>query len=125
MRQFRTASISRSDRVSSGKDNWDNRCRLLCCENTYGSPGNNDIDLLPDKLGNDLGCALAASLCPSNLDRDGSTPLGLLAVPIVGVICSSIALGEPLTVALLAATALIIGGIAIGLSDPIVRLYRS
>src|SRR5262249_28111128 len=39
----------------------------------YGSPGNNDIDLLPDKLGNDLGCALAASLCPSNLDRDGST----------------------------------------------------
>src|SRR5262249_21010926 len=62
-----------ADRVSSGKDNWDNRCRLLCCENTYGSPGNNDIDLLPDKLGNDLGCALAASLCPSNLDRDGST----------------------------------------------------
>jgi len=41
------------------------------------------------------------------------------------VICSSLALGEPLTVALLAATALIIGGIAIGLSDPIVRLYRS
>jgi drug/metabolite transporter (DMT)-like permease len=54
-----------------------------------------------------------------------TTALGLLAVPIVGVICSSIALGEPLTVALLAATALIIGGIAIGLSDPIVRLYRS
>jgi hypothetical protein len=33
-------------------------------------------------------------------------------------------LGEPLTVALLSATALIIIGIAIGLSDPIVRLYR-
>lgn len=54
-----------------------------------------------------------------------TTALGLLAVPIVGVICSSLALGEPLTVALLASTALIIGGIAIGLSDPIVRLYRS
>jgi drug/metabolite transporter (DMT)-like permease len=53
-----------------------------------------------------------------------TTALGLLAVPIVGVISSSIALGEPLTVALLAATALIIGGVAIGLSDPIGRLYR-
>lgn len=53
-----------------------------------------------------------------------TTALGLLAVPIVGVICSSIALGEPLTVALLSATVLIISGVAIGLSDPIVRLYR-
>ena len=53
-----------------------------------------------------------------------TTALGLLAVPIVGVICSSIALGEPLTLVLLSATALIIGGVAIGLSDPIVRLYR-
>jgi drug/metabolite transporter (DMT)-like permease len=48
----------------------------------------------------------------------------LLAVPIVGVACSSLALGEPLTFALLAATVLIISGIAIGLSDPIGRLYR-
>jgi drug/metabolite transporter (DMT)-like permease len=53
-----------------------------------------------------------------------TTALGLLAVPIVGVICSSIALGEPLTIALLSATALIIGGVAIGLSDPIGRFYR-
>jgi drug/metabolite transporter (DMT)-like permease len=53
-----------------------------------------------------------------------TTALGLLAVPIVGVICSTIALGEPLTVALLSATALIIGGVAIGLSDPIARFYR-
>ena len=53
-----------------------------------------------------------------------TTALGLLAVPIVGVACSSIALSEPLTFALLAATVLIIGGIAIGLSDPIGRLYR-
>jgi drug/metabolite transporter (DMT)-like permease len=53
-----------------------------------------------------------------------TTALGLLAVPIVGVACSSIALGEPLSFALLAATVLIISGIAIGLSDPIIRLYR-
>jgi len=53
-----------------------------------------------------------------------TTALGLLAVPIVGVACSSIALGEPLNFALFAATVLIVGGIAIGLSDPIVRLYR-
>jgi drug/metabolite transporter (DMT)-like permease len=53
-----------------------------------------------------------------------TTALGLLAVPIVGVACSSLALGEPLTFALLAATVLIISGIAIGLSDPIGRLYR-
>jgi drug/metabolite transporter (DMT)-like permease len=53
-----------------------------------------------------------------------TTALGLLAVPIVGVACSSIALGEPINLALLAATVLIVGGIALGLSDPIVRLYR-
>jgi drug/metabolite transporter (DMT)-like permease len=52
-----------------------------------------------------------------------TTALGLLAVPIVGVICSTIALGEPLTIALLSATVLIISGVAIGLSGPI-RLYR-
>jgi drug/metabolite transporter (DMT)-like permease len=53
-----------------------------------------------------------------------TTALGLLAVPIVGVACSSIALGEPLDFALLAATVLIVGGIALGLRDPIVRPYR-
>src|SRR5262245_59531175 len=35
--------------------------------------GNNDIDFLPDELDNDIGCALAVSLRPSNLDRDGPT----------------------------------------------------
>jgi drug/metabolite transporter (DMT)-like permease len=54
-----------------------------------------------------------------------TTALGLLAVPVVGVACSSIALGEPLNFALLAAMFLIVSGIVIGLSDPIVRtLYR-
>jgi drug/metabolite transporter (DMT)-like permease len=53
-----------------------------------------------------------------------TTALGLLAVPIVGVACSSIALGEPLDFALLAATVLIISGIAIGLSDPIIKAHR-
>src|SRR5262249_21587583 len=72
-RSRQTHDKASADRVSFRKDNWDDRCRLLCCENTYGSLGNDDIDLLPDKLGNDLGCALAASLCPPNLDRDGSS----------------------------------------------------
>src|SRR5215471_14980898 len=64
---------ARADRVSPRENNRNNRCRLLCCENTYGSPGNNDIDFVLDELGNDLGCALAASIRPSNLDRDGVT----------------------------------------------------
>jgi drug/metabolite transporter (DMT)-like permease len=51
-----------------------------------------------------------------------TTALALLAVPVVGVACSSIALGEPLSFALLAAMLLIICGIAIGMSDAIVRL---
>jgi hypothetical protein len=67
----RTHDKPSADGVSPREDNRDDRCRLLCCENTYGSPGNNDIDFLPDELGNDLGCALAASLRPSNLDPDG------------------------------------------------------
>jgi drug/metabolite transporter (DMT)-like permease len=52
-----------------------------------------------------------------------TTALALLAVPVVGVACSSIALGEPLNFALLAAMLLIICGIAIGVSDSIVRLW--
>jgi hypothetical protein len=54
-----------------------------------------------------------------------TTALGLLAVPVVGVACSSLALGEPLNFALLAAMSLIISGIAIGLIDPIYKRYRS
>jgi hypothetical protein len=47
---------------------------VACLARTLASAANNDIDFLPDELGNDLGCALAASLRPSNLDR-GSAPL--------------------------------------------------
>jgi drug/metabolite transporter (DMT)-like permease len=54
-----------------------------------------------------------------------TTALGLLAVPVVGVACSSIALGESLNFTLLAATSLIISGIAIGLSDAIVGRFRA
>jgi hypothetical protein len=32
----------------------------------------NDMDLEVDELGRDLGVALAASLCPAKLDRDGA-----------------------------------------------------
>ena len=38
-----------------------------------GSRRDNDIDLEPNELGRDLGEALAASLRPAILDRDGAT----------------------------------------------------
>ena len=44
-----------------------------------------------------------------------TTALALLAVPIVGVICSSIGLGEPIGPTLILAMVLIISGIAIGM----------
>ena len=40
---------------------------------TAGARRDNDIDLQPDELGRDLGEALAASLRPAILDRDGAT----------------------------------------------------
>jgi drug/metabolite transporter (DMT)-like permease len=43
-----------------------------------------------------------------------TTSLGLLATPVVGIAVSAAALGEPLTVSLLVAVAMILGGIAIG-----------
>jgi drug/metabolite transporter (DMT)-like permease len=53
-----------------------------------------------------------------------ATSLGLLVVPVVGVACSAISLGETLTLPLLAAMVLIIGGIAIGTSDSILKSWR-
>jgi len=54
------------------------------------------------------------------------TSLGLLAVPPFGVACAALALGEPLSLSLLGAMALIIGGIAIGanLPGPTAPAYR-
>lgn len=46
-----------------------------------------------------------------------TTSLGILATPVVGTLCSTIALSEAIDVALLAAMALILGGIAIGTID--------
>ena len=42
------------------------------------------------------------------------TSLGLLATPVVGTLSAAIALGEPITLALLGAMTLIVGGIALG-----------
>jgi drug/metabolite transporter (DMT)-like permease len=44
-----------------------------------------------------------------------TTALALLAVPIVGVVCSSIGLGQSIAPTLIFAMALIISGIAIGM----------
>jgi len=51
-----------------------------------------------------------------------TTALGLLAVPVVGVACSSIGLGEPLNAGLIVAMLFIICGIAVGMSDAILRV---
>jgi drug/metabolite transporter (DMT)-like permease len=48
-----------------------------------------------------------------------TTALALLAVPIVGVVCSSIGLGEAIGPTLILAMALIIGGIAVGMIGPL------
>lgn len=51
-----------------------------------------------------------------------TTALALLVVPVVGVVCSAIALGERVNAALVVAMLLIIAGIAVGTSDAIARI---
>jgi drug/metabolite transporter (DMT)-like permease len=54
-----------------------------------------------------------------------TTSLALLVVPVVGVACSALALGEPITAGLILAMLLIISGIAVGMSDSIMRLWAA
>jgi drug/metabolite transporter (DMT)-like permease len=53
-----------------------------------------------------------------------TTSLGILGTPVVGVIVSMIALGEPLSVYLVAAMLLIIGGIAVGTAPWSARIRK-
>jgi drug/metabolite transporter (DMT)-like permease len=46
-----------------------------------------------------------------------TTSLGVLATPVVGTLCSAIALGEAVSATLLVAMALILGGIAVGTTE--------
>ncbi len=46
-----------------------------------------------------------------------TTSLGLLATPVVSVITAMLWLGEPLSISLVAAIALVLGGVAIGATD--------
>ena len=46
-----------------------------------------------------------------------TTALALLGVPVVGVIVAALALAEPITLSLLAGVALVLGGVAIGVTD--------
>jgi drug/metabolite transporter (DMT)-like permease len=50
-----------------------------------------------------------------------TTALALLAVPVVGVVCSSIALGEPISATLIVAMVLIVSGIGIGMMGSFAR----
>jgi len=45
-----------------------------------------------------------------------TTGLGLLGVPVVGIIVATLALSEPITTSLLAGVALVLGGVAIGVT---------
>ena len=54
------------------KHDWDDRCRLLCCDDIWGCCGGDDINFESDQFGCDLRGALAASLRPAVLDRDGA-----------------------------------------------------
>ena len=54
-----------------------------------------------------------------------TTSLALLVVPVVGVACSALALGEPITAGLILAMLLIICGIVVGMSDSIKRLWAA
>ena len=49
-----------------------------------------------------------------------TTSLSLLATPVVSTITAMLWLGEPLTISLVAAIALVLGGVAIGATDPTV-----
>ena len=54
-----------------------------------------------------------------------TTSLALLVVPVVGVACSALALGEPITAGLILAMLLIICGIVVGMSNSIMRLWAA
>jgi drug/metabolite transporter (DMT)-like permease len=54
-----------------------------------------------------------------------TTSLALLVVPVVGVACSALALGEPITAGLIVAMLLILCGIVVGMSDSIKRLWAA
>jgi drug/metabolite transporter (DMT)-like permease len=47
-----------------------------------------------------------------------TTSLGVLATPVVGTLCSAVALGETIELPLIGAMALILGGIAVGTIEP-------
>jgi drug/metabolite transporter (DMT)-like permease len=47
-----------------------------------------------------------------------TTSLGLLATPVVSVITATLWLGEPLTLSLVVAIVLVLGGVAIGSTGP-------
>jgi drug/metabolite transporter (DMT)-like permease len=55
----------------------------------------------------------ATALASRNLPAV-TTSLGLLATPVLSVVVATLWLGEPLTLALVAAIVLILGGVAVG-----------
>src|SRR5262249_30820601 len=73
-RSRQTRDQASSDRIVYRREHdRDDHCRLFCRESWRGCRRNNDIDLEPDELGRIFGVAIATTLCPTILDRDGAT----------------------------------------------------
>jgi len=73
-RSRQTRDEAGADRVPRRRnDDRDDGCRLLGSYDCLSRRRDNDVDFASDKLGRDLGEALAASLRPAILDRDGAT----------------------------------------------------
>src|SRR5262249_7668416 len=70
-RSRQTRDDAGADGVSRhSKNDRDDRCRPLSCEDRSGVMRENDIDLEAHQFGGDLGETLATSLRRANLDRD-------------------------------------------------------
>lgn len=83
-----------------------------------------DVDWSPSFLGllfylGIVGTAVAywAAATASRLLPAGTTSLGLLTTPVVSVITATLWLGEPLSLSLVVAIVLVLGGVAIGATD--------
>jgi drug/metabolite transporter (DMT)-like permease len=94
---------------------------LILCIAALAVDGRAAADWTPNLIGLLLYSALpgtalafwAAAVASQNLPAV-TTSLGLLAAPVIGIIASAVTLGEAPTLTLIAAVAMIIGGIAIG-----------
>src|SRR5262245_7783685 len=72
-RSRQTCDETGADRIPHQREDYrDDRRRLLCRYNLWGSVGDDYIDLEPDELGGELGDTLSAAFRPAVSDCDGA-----------------------------------------------------